>query len=191
MSDLEVQIVTLSPNDKRAIEQVAALLIDGFKAHAPHAWPHMVAALEEVRESFGKDRISRVAVDDSGEIVGWIGGLSHYDGNVWEIQPLVVKPSRQGSGIGRQLVRDFEDLVRKRGGLTIWVGTDDEDDMTTLAGANLYPNLLDHLARIRNLRRHPYEFYQKLGFVIAGVMPDANGRGKPDIFLAQRVTPDS
>ena len=190
MSDLEVKIITLSPDDERAIEQVAALLIEGFKAHAPNAWPNMAAALEEVQESFGKDRISRIALDQSGEIVGWIGGLNHYDGNVWEIHPLVVKPSRQGGGIGRRLVRDFEDLVRKRGGLTIWVATDDEDNMTTLAGVDLYPNILDHLAQIRNLRRHPYEFYKKLGFVIAGVMPDANGRGKPDIFLAKRVASD-
>ena len=190
MSDLEVKIITLSPDNERAIEQVAALLIEGFKAHAPNAWPNMAAALEEVQESFGKDRISRIALDQSGEIVGWIGGLSHYDGNVWEIHPLVVKPSRQGGGIGRRLVRDFEDLVRKRGGLTIWVATDDEDNMTTLAGVDLYPNVLDHLAQIRNLRRHPYEFYKKLGFVIAGVMPDANGRGKPDIFLAKRVVHD-
>ncbi len=189
MSDLEVQIITLLPDDEGAIEQVAALLIEGFKAHAPHAWQDMAAALEEVRESLGEDRISRIAVDDKGEIVGWIGGLSHYDGNVWEIHPLVVKPSRQGSGIGRQLARDFEDLARKRGGLTIWVGTDDEDNMTTLAGVDLYPNVLEHLTQIKNLRRHPYEFYQKLGFVISGVMPDANGRGMPDIFLAKRVTP--
>ncbi len=190
MSDLEVQIIALSSNDEQAIEQVAALLIEGFKAHAPNAWPNMTAALEEVRESFGADRISHIALGQSGEIVGWIGGLSHYDGNVWEIHPLVVRPSRQGGGAGRRLVRDFEDLVRKRGGLTIWVGADDEDDMTTLAGVDLYPNVLDHLAQIRNLRRHPYEFYQKLGFVIAGVMPDANGRGKPDIFLAKRVASD-
>ena len=87
-------------------------------------------------------------------------------------------------------MRDFEALVRKRGGLTIWVGTDDEDNMTTLAGVDLYPNVLEHLAQIRNLRCHPYKFYQKLGFVITGVMPDANGRGKPDIFFAKRVTPD-
>ena len=40
---------------------------------------------------------------------------------------------------------------------------------------------------IRNLRDHPYEFYLRVGFRIAGVLPDANGRGKPDIFLAKRV----
>lgn len=32
-------------------------------------------------------------------------------------------------------------------------------------------------------------FHVRLGFVVAGVLPDANGRGKPDIFLAKRVSP--
>ena len=117
MKDPAVQIITLSPDNERAIEQVAALLIEGFKAHSPNAWSNMATALEEVRESFGENRISRIALDDNGKIVGWIGGLSHYEGNIWEIHPLVVKPNRQGSGVGRQLVRDFEGLVRKRGGL--------------------------------------------------------------------------
>lgn len=33
----------------------------------------------------------------------------------------------------------------------------------------------------------PYEFYQKLGYAIIGVVPDANGLGKPDILMAKRV----
>jgi aminoglycoside 6'-N-acetyltransferase I len=81
----------------------------------------------------------------------------------------------------------LEEQVRQRGGLTIWLGTDDEDDQTSLSGVNLYPNVWEHLTKIRNLRDHPFEFYQKLGFVIVGVMPDANGRGKPDIYMAKRV----
>jgi aminoglycoside 6'-N-acetyltransferase I len=106
---------------------------------------------------------------------------------VWELHPLVVRSERQGEGIGRALVQDLEALVRERGAQTLWLGTDDEDDMTTLAGVNLYDDLPGHMARIRNLKGHPYEFYLKCGFVIAGVVPDANGPGKPDILMAKRV----
>ena len=179
-----MQIISLSPDDEAAIQEVAALLVRVF---APHAWSDVQEALEEVRESLGEDRISRVAIGDDGEILGWIGGGSQYDGNVWELHPLVVKPERQREGIGRKLVEKFEDIVRQRGGRTICLGTDDVDNQTTLSGVNLFPNVLEHLSQIRNLRRHPYEFYQKLGFVIVGAMPDANGEGKPDIFMAKRV----
>jgi hypothetical protein len=30
--------------------------------------------------------------------------------------------------------------------------------------------------------------YEKLGYVVGGVLPDANGRGRPDIFMARQVT---
>ena len=59
--------------------------------------------------------------------------------------------------------------------------------MTSLAGVDLYPDIVGHLARLTNLRRHPFEFYRKCGFSVAGVVPDANGPGKPDILMAKRV----
>ncbi len=183
-----MKIIDLQSNDEIAIRQVAILLVEGFKEHWPDAWPDLESALQEVHESFEPDRISRIAIDESETVLGWIGGIRQYDGNVWELHPLVVKPGYQRQGIGRALVTDLEERVRERGGLTLWLGTDDEDGMTTLAGVNLYPNVWDHLAQIKNLRGHPYEFYQKLGFVIVGVMPDANGPGKPDIYMAKRVT---
>ena len=128
-----------------------------------------------------------MAVDESGTVLGWIGGIREYRGNVWELHPLAVRPDCRRKGIGRTLVTDLEDRVRERGGYTIRVGTDDKDDMTTLGGMDLYPDVFEHLAKIRNLRGHPYEFYQKLGFVIVGVIPDANGLGKPDILMTKRV----
>lgn len=59
--------------------------------------------------------------------------------------------------------------------------------MTSLAGADLYNHFWEQVQNIRNLKRHPYEFYQKLGYIITGVVPDANGPGKPDIILSKRV----
>jgi aminoglycoside 6'-N-acetyltransferase I len=183
----KIQIIDLRPDDEAAIQQAATLLVEGFRAHWPNAWPDMAAALEEVRESFDVDRMSRVAIDESGTVLGWIGGISHYNGNVWELHPLVVRPGYRQKGIGRALVTDLEERVSARGGLTLWVGTDDEDNMTSLSGVNLYSDVWEHLASIKNLRGHPYAFYQKLGFAIVGVLPDANGVGKPDIFMAKRV----
>lgn len=182
-----MRIVDLHAGSPAAIRQTAAMLVEGFKEDWPDAWPDLDSALAEVRESLEPGRISRIAVDDSGDVVGWIGAIRQYGGHVWELHPLVVKSERQRQGLGRALVADLEAQVRARGGLTLWVGTDDESGMTSLFGINLYPNLLEHLAGIRNLRGHPYEFYLKLGFVIAGVIPDANGPGKPDIFLAKSV----
>ncbi len=187
MKHAKRRIIDLCAGDLELIQQVAALLIEGFKRNWPEAWPDRDAALKEVQASFGPDRISRAAVDGSGKVLGWIGGIRQYSGNVWELHPLVVKLEYQGRGIGRALVRDLENQVRERGGFTLWVGTDDESNQTTLSGVSLYPNVLEHAANIKNLRGHPYEFYQKLGFVIVGVIPDANGPGKPDIYMAKQI----
>lgn len=181
------RIIDLRPEDGESVSQAAALLVEAFKEHWPRAWPDLDAALVEVRDSFGPDRISRVAVDESGRVLGWVGGIRQYDGHVWELHPLAVSPACRGRGVGRALVADLEAQVAGRGALTLWVGTDDEVGQTSLAGADLYPDVLGRLAAIRNLRGHPFEFYQRLGFALVGVMPDANGPGKPDIFLAKRV----
>ncbi|HEY9637091.1 MAG TPA: GNAT family N-acetyltransferase [Coleofasciculaceae cyanobacterium] len=182
-----MQIIDLHPEAETVIQQAAALLVEGFQEHWSNAWPDLDSALAEVQELFVTDRISRVAVDDTGTVLGWIGGIRHYNGNVWELHPLVVRSDCRGKGIGRALVTDLEEQVRERGGFTLWLGTDDEDDMTTLSGVNLYPNVFEHIATIENLRGHPFEFYQKCGFVIVGVIPDANGLGKPDIYMAKSV----
>ena len=182
-----MHIVDLRPDDESAIRQIAVLLVEGFAAHWPAAWPDLESAVEEVQESFEAGHISRVALDEDGTVLGWIGGISQYHGHVWELHPLVVRVSHQDKGIGRALVADLEEHVKKLGGLTIILGTDDEDYQTTLAGINLFPNVWEHIVHIRNLKRHPYEFYQKLGYIIVGVIPDANGPGKPDILMAKSL----
>lgn len=182
-----MQIINLCPNAKDAIEQIATLLIESFQEHWPNAWSDRESAVAEVKDSLGDNRISRVAVNRQGLVLGWISGIKSYDGYVWELHPLAVRTDSRRQGIGQALVTDLEKQVREQGGITLWVGTDDEDNMTTLGGVNLYPNVFEHIAKIKNLRGHPYEFYQKCGFVIVGVMPDANGLGKPDIYMAKLI----
>lgn len=166
--------------------QMAELLVIGFREHW-HAWETTEAAAIEIQEILQKGFI-RVALDaNSKTVLGWIGGLPDYDGNVWELHPLVVRPESQKQGIGRALVQDFEQQIKQRGGLTIRLGSDDEDNMTSLADVDLYDNLPDKIAHIQNFKGHPYEFYQKCGYAIIGVVPDANGRGKPDIIMGKRV----
>lgn len=182
-----MRIISLSSDDHSLTQQAAQLLVDTFREHWPDAWSTLEEGLEEVREMLESERICRIAVDEKGNLLGMIGGIPGYDGNVWELHPLAVQPSLQGQGIGRALVEDFEEQVRLKGGLTITLGSDDEDGMTSLSNVDLYENLWEKIRDISNLKNHPFEFYQKMGYVITGIVPDANGRGKPDILMGKRV----
>ena len=172
--------------DSRLIEPTARLLLDAFRGRTED-WQDLDSARQEVVESLTSERISRVLLDEGGVVLGWIGGIPAYGGRVWEVHPLVVSGSHRRQGIGRALVEDLERCAASRGALTLWVGSDDEHGDTTLSGPDLYSDIPGAIQRIRNLNHHPYEFYLRLGFTIAGVLPDANGQGKPDIFLAKRV----
>jgi len=180
-----VEITDLDPDDEAAIARVASIVVDAFRGHTP-SYSDLASAEAEVRKSFAEDRLSRVAREGDA-VLGWIGGIREYDGHAWELHPLAVDPARHGEGIGRALVADLERLVAERGATTLYLGTDDEDGRTSLSDADLYPNPLERLASIENPGRHPYEFYRSCGFSLVGVIPDANGPGKPDILMAKRV----
>lgn len=180
-----MQIIDV-PNDEKFIRRLAEVLIDGFTTSGINPWEDVDSAIEEVRESLAENRISRAAIDENGNVLGWIGGFHEY-ALVWELHPLVVRSDAQKQGIGTALVADFEREVKNRGGLTIRLGTDDENNRTSIGGIDLYPNVLENLSKIENLERHPYGFYLKLGYEICGVIPDANGFGKPDILMCKKV----
>ena len=182
-----MQIIDLTSDNEKAIQQCAQLLYESFKETAPGAWPTIEDALEEVRESLAEDRISRIALDADENVIGWIGGIDTYNGHAWELHPLVVRASLRGKGIGRALVQELETIAAAHGAITLYLGTDDEDGRTSLSDVNLYSNVWEHIRTIENRGNHPFGFYQKMGFVIVGVIPDANGLGKPDIFMAKRI----
>ncbi len=182
-----MNIIPLTADNEALIQQAAQILVEAFRVHAPEAWPALKEGLEEVHEMLAPDRILRAALDADGNVTGWIGGIEQYHGHVWELHPLAVRPSLQARGIGRALVSDFEEQVRRRGGLTITLGADDEDDQTSLSNVDLYVDTWAKIANIRNLKGHPFAFYRKMGYIITGVVPDANGIGRPDILMSKRV----
>ena len=178
-----MRIIDLTDEDESAVRQAAELLVELL----PEGWPTMEEALKEVGESLPPERISRIAVEGK-DVVGWIGGLKlGYPGAIWELHPLVVREDRQRQGVGRALVADLEERVRERGGKVVYLGTDDKRGQTSIADIDLFPDALRLAANIRNLRGHPYEFYERQGYTIVGVLPDGNGFGRPDIFMAKRI----
>ena len=160
-------------------------LSDLLTACFPHCYTD--SAMEEVEECLSDNRISLMALVD-GRLAGFVGAAPHYGVTGWELHPLAVFPGYQGQGLGRALVKALEIEVLHEGGITLYLGTDDEFDKTSLSNVDLYDHLWERIANIRNLKKHPYQFYQKQGFQIVGVLPDVNGVGKPDIYMAKRLT---
>jgi aminoglycoside 6'-N-acetyltransferase I len=164
----------------------AEFLVSEFDA--PSGWRDRESATAEVRRIL-HEGFARAVVDD-GRLAGWVGALPEYHGRVWELHPIVVQRAYRRRGIGRLLVDALEQEVRRRGGLTITLGTDDDDGMTSLSDVDLYADVPRHIRALRDLGRgHPFLFYLRLGFVVTGVVPDANGPGKPDIYMSKAVRP--
>lgn len=176
-----MKIEFLDKNNSMYFEESAKLLQENFEC-----WSDMQAAKDEIEEICSSCNITLVAVDEY-HVIGLIGAHPQYDGNVWEMHPLVVRKEKQGSGIGKLLVNSIEDEVAKRGGITIYLGTDDENNATSLSNTDIYENTYDKISNIKNLNGHPFEFYLKCGYKIVGIIPDANGYGKPDIMMAKRM----
>lgn len=181
-----MDLVDLALQSESIHEQAAVLLVEGF--HEPRGWSTVDAAGQEVRrvidEGFAR------AMLEGETLLGWVGGCPHpgYDGHVCELHPMVVRPGFRRRGIGRQLAAAFETEARRRGALTAFLGTDDDAGMTSLSDVDLYDNLPARLADVRDRGRgHPFLFYRELGYVVTGVMPDANGAGRPDIYMAKSL----
>ena len=179
-----MEIVNMNTLNESRRKQAAQMLSDEL----PMGWPTLAEAIDEVNELLEHDPdFVLLAAMDNGEVLGWCGMQPDYDGKVFELHPLVVRHDRQGKGIGTTLLNAIEEAARERGGLTFWAGADDENGETSFANANLYDDLPKRMREFEP-GTHQSAFYLKHGFRIVGVMPDANGKGKPDIFLAKSLS---
>ena len=168
-----------------AQREAAAHLLHTAFPEAEFAWPTRAAARAEVETFLGEGRRAFIALIDD-NVTGWIGAII-VSPWLWELHPLVVDPAHQGHGIGTALVQRLETAARVAGVTTLYLGTDDDWGGTNLHGRDLYPGVLAAAREIAPTARHPYRFYEKLGYTVTGVIPDASGFGKPDILMAKRL----
>lgn len=167
-------------------ESAAVILLRAFANLSP-MWRSISEARAEVATFFEDGDRSALAAIDGDTLVGWIGLIRTYS-HAFELHPVVVDPVRQRQGVGATLVQALEGLALSKGALTLYLGADDEFGGTSLFGADPFPDLLGSLAHIETKgARHPLGFYIRVGFALAGIVPDANGLGKPDILLAKRL----
>jgi len=178
MENVKIEIFKIANHTHRA--QAEKLLRDAF----PEAYEK--SAEIEVSNILSEERVAIKAVYEE-ELIGFTGAIPQYGITGWELHPLVVAEEYRGRGIGEKLVSFLEKEVIHRGGITIYLGTDDEDGSTSLSNTDLFEDTFKKIEEIRNLNHHPFEFYKKIGYSIVGVIPDANGIGKPDIWMAKRI----
>lgn len=123
---LNYQIIDMPAKSERLHEEAAQVLFEGFQEHMPNAFPDMKAACKQVSDSLQDGWISRIAVDERGKLLGWIGAVAVYNRRSWVLTPMVVRPEVRELGIGRALEADLEDLIATPEGVTLQLGTDDE-----------------------------------------------------------------
>lgn len=173
-------------NAHEAQKEAAAHILRAAIPNAAASWPTHASAREEVDACLEKGRAAFLALHDS-TVAGWIGAIV-VSPWLWELHPLAVDPARQGQGVGTALVRTLEAAALEAGVTAIYLGTDDDWGGTNLHGRDLYPGVLEAARKIQPAPRHPFRFYEKLGYTVTGLIPDASGPGKPDIIMTKRLT---
>ena len=67
----------------------------------------------------------------------------------------------------------------REGALTLLVGTSDEMARTSLAGQDLFRDPIGALRDLQPTGHHPLGFWKRVGYTVVGLVPDAEGPGKP------------
>jgi len=180
-----MNIVNMQTLCDTSLKQAAQMLTDEL----PLGWETFEDAMDEIADLLSLDDGSMFfAATKNDDVLGWCGIMPDYGGNVFELHPLVVRGDMQGRGIGSLLMDTVTAAAKEKGGLTLMLGADDEapGGETSFANVDLFDNLPKLITEFEP-GKHQSAFYLKHGFKVVGVMPDANGKGKPDIIMAKSL----
>jgi aminoglycoside 6'-N-acetyltransferase I len=151
------------------------------------SWPDFESAKRAVLECIEPPNIC-LGIFQNRELCGWAGLRPMYE-KTWELHPIVVRKEDQKKGIGRKLIGELENRAKEKGIIGIVLGTDDETGSTSISQKELNgENIFESIGEIKNIKNHPYEFYKKCGYCIIGIIPDANGERKPDIWMWKKIS---
>lgn len=123
---MQMQIINMIQLNENQIIQAAQILTDSF----PNGWPTLQDVLDEIEKLMVPGNTLLAAMED--DIVIGCGGIlaPTYEGNVFELHPLTVRSDKRNHGVGRAIVTALEDEARRHGGLTIYLGADDQNGET-------------------------------------------------------------
>jgi len=165
------------------IKQAAEILYITFTGGDKNQWlKNQKEAFDEVKECIEKPNIC-IGIKAGDELIGWTGIRPMYE-TTWELHPMVIKKEYQGKGYGRLLLKEIERMAYLNGIIGLVAGSDDETNSTSLSEKEINgENVFNEIKNIKNYKNHPFEFYQKCGYTIVAVIPNANGQNNPDIWL--------
>jgi aminoglycoside 6'-N-acetyltransferase I len=179
---MEFKFCNINESDD-TIKQAAKILYMVFTENNDHVWLHNEKeAFDEVKECIEGENIC-IGIKLENNLIGMAGIRPMYK-KTWELHPMAIKNEYQGKGYGKILLNKIEEIGNKNGIIGIVVGSDDETNKTSLSEKEINgENIFEEIMNIKNYKNHPYEFYKKCGYSIVGIIPNANGQNKPDIWL--------
>jgi len=168
-------------------EQAVKILLESF--HADEMWPDLdeKKARETVNDSVDDKNIC-IGLKVENELAGWVC-LSPMYGKIkneetWYLHPLAISTKFKGRGYGKILMLEIEKLAQEKNIIGILLGSGDEANKTSLSDKDIIgENVPDEIKNIKNYKNHPYEFYQKCGYSIVGIVPNGYGLRRTDIWL--------
>ena len=179
---MEYEFCNINESEE-TIKQAAEILYIVFGGNSGNQWlKNQEEAFDEVKECTEKANIC-IGIKIRNELIGWAGIRPMYE-KTWELHPMLIKKEYQGKSYGRMLLKEIERMAYLNGIIGLVAGSDDETNSTSLSEKEINgKNIFEEIKNIKNYKNHPFEFYKKCGYNIIGIIPNANGQNKPDIWL--------